>query len=58
MKIGRLPKGYMYPELHSKDSIPRQLRQVMMRKWHFKESSQKDGSNLEPAKYKGQPKQL
>ncbi len=33
MEIGHLPTGYMYPELNTKDKVPKVLRSVMIRKW-------------------------
>jgi len=33
IKIGTLPSGYMYPELNTLDSVPKELREVMIRKW-------------------------
>jgi hypothetical protein len=38
MKIGHLPRGYMYPELNEREKIPKELRSVMMRKWKNKAS--------------------
>jgi len=38
-RIGFVPKGYLYPELHLSPTQPEELLEVMQRKWlHFEKA--------------------